>query len=97
MPYQQWIVPRRHVSELVALHDEELRELAQLLRTASAATRRISSAFNWMFMNFPGHPAAHFYVELFPRLAVIAGFELGTGTFVEIIDPAAAARRLREK
>jgi len=34
--------------------------------------------------------------HLFPRLTAIAGFELGTGTFVEIIDPAAAARLLRE-
>jgi galactose-1-phosphate uridylyltransferase len=49
-----------------------------------------------MFMNFPRSPAAHCYVDLVPRLSTIAGFELGTGTFVEIIDPAAAARRLRE-
>ena len=46
-------------------------------------------------MNFP-RADAHFYVDLFPRMTAIAGFELNTGTFVEIMDPAAAARRLRE-
>ena len=92
--YQQWIVPKRHVSEISALHDEELRELASLLRTATASTRKIASAFNWMFMNFP-RADAHFYIDLVPRLAAIAGFEMNTGTFVEIIDPDAAARRLR--
>ena len=46
--------------------------------------------------NFPRSGSAHFYVDVTPRMAVIAGFELNTGTFVEIMDPADAARRLRE-
>lgn len=94
--YQQWIVPKRHVPEISALDDGELRELASLLRSAARATRGIASSYNWMLMNFPRAAAAHFYVDLFPRLAAIAGFELNTGTFVEIIDPAEAARRLRD-
>ena len=94
--YQQWIVPKRHVSELAALDDRDLGDLASLLRSAASATRGVASAFNWMFMSFPRAAAAHFYVEVAPRMAVIAGFELNTGTFVEIIDPANAARRLRE-
>jgi UDPglucose--hexose-1-phosphate uridylyltransferase len=96
MAYQQWIVPRRHVAQLTDLTDRELAELAALLRDAARAMRAIGPAFNWMFMSFPHGSAGHLYVDLFPRLAVIAGFELGTGTFVEIIDPAAAAVRLRE-
>lgn len=94
--YQQWIVPKRHVSEVSALDDAELRELGSLLRAAAGATRTIASSFNWMLMNFPRADAAHFYIDLFPRMAAIAGFELNTGTFVEIIDPEDAARRLRE-
>jgi UDPglucose--hexose-1-phosphate uridylyltransferase len=94
--YQQWIVPKRHVSEIRALNDVELRELASLLRCASRATRGVASSYNWMLMNFPRAAAAHFYVDVFPRMAAIAGFELNTGTFVEIIDPEDAARRLRE-
>ncbi|HVG22925.1 MAG TPA: hypothetical protein VND45_02125 [Thermoanaerobaculia bacterium] len=90
--YQQWIVPKRHVSELSLLNADELRDLAALLAEAS---RKAFSAYNWMFMNFPRHPEAHCYVDVVPRLASLAGLELGTGTFVEIIDPAAAARRLR--
>ena len=91
--YQQWIVPRRHVSEVSALGAAELRDLATLLREAARATRTLG-AYNWMLMNFPRHAEGHFYVDVVPRLAALAGFELGTGTFVEIIDPAAAAKRL---
>jgi UDPglucose--hexose-1-phosphate uridylyltransferase len=95
MPYQQWIVPRRHVSDLTAFTDEEIDELATLLRDASAATTRIAPAFNWAFINFPRAVSAHAYVDVLPRLTTIAGFELGTGTFVEIVDPARAAETLR--
>lgn len=95
MAYQQWIVPKRHVGEITELTADEICDLAGLLRSASAATRALSPSYNWIFLNFPGQRGAHCYIELFPRLSVIAGFELGTGTFVEIIDPAEAARRLR--
>jgi UDPglucose--hexose-1-phosphate uridylyltransferase len=37
----------------------------------------------------------HWYVELTPRLAVIAGFEMATGVFVNTVDPARAATALR--
>lgn len=91
--YQSWIVPKRHVCDASAL--DALDELAQLLRAAARAMRALG-AYNWMFMSFPRHANAHAYIDLTPRLASIAGLELGTGTFVEIIDPAAAAQRLRE-
>jgi galactose-1-phosphate uridylyltransferase len=78
------------MTELVT---KELAELAVLLQSASAATRRIGD-FNLVMMNFPRGRGAHFYVEILPRVTTIAGLELGTGTFVEIVDPAAAARRL---
>jgi UDPglucose--hexose-1-phosphate uridylyltransferase len=90
MAYQQWIVPKRHAASIGELHDAELDELAVLLRDASRAMRSLSDAYNWMFVNTP-----HFYVDLFPRMTTLAGLELGTGTFVAIIDPAAAAERFR--
>jgi UDPglucose--hexose-1-phosphate uridylyltransferase len=95
--FQQWIVPRRHVAEMTALEDEEITELSSLLRSASAAMLRIVPSYTWTFLNFRAAERAHFYIDLFPRIAAIAGLELGTGTFVEIIDPAAAALRLREQ
>jgi UDPglucose--hexose-1-phosphate uridylyltransferase len=95
--YQQWLVPKRHVSEMTAYAGEELADLTSLLRLASRAMLTLGDSYNWSFLNFPRSPAAHAYVDLIPRLTSIAGFELGTGTFVEIIDPAAAARRLRSE
>lgn len=96
MPWQQWIVPRRHVAEMTAFTDGELADLARMLQRSSRAMRRIAGAYNWIFLNFRGAANAHAYVELFPRMTGIAGLELGSGTFVEIIDPEAAAERLRD-
>jgi UDPglucose--hexose-1-phosphate uridylyltransferase len=94
MPYQQWLLPRRHIASMLDLGDHELVELATLLQSATSATRAIGD-FNVVMMNFPRASAGHFYVEILPRVTTIAGLELGTGTFVEIIDPMAAAQRLR--
>ena len=38
----------------------------------------------------------HWYVEITPRVAVVAGFEQATGLFVNTVDPAQAARTLHE-
>jgi UDPglucose--hexose-1-phosphate uridylyltransferase len=90
MPYQQWIVPKSHEPEM-----DDPRELAALLQHSSAAMLTVAEAYNWAFVNFPHQERGHWYVELFPRLTVVAGFELGTGTFINTIDPADTASRLR--
>jgi UDPglucose--hexose-1-phosphate uridylyltransferase len=95
--YQQWIIPRHHAQDIGSLGDLETRDLAAMLRGAAAATNAIARAFNWMFQMFPAGSRGHWYVDVVPRMTAIAGFELNTGTFVEIIDPAYAARRLQEK
>lgn len=93
--YQQWILPKGHISEMTALDSSGVAELAALLQRTTRATRSIASSYNVVFMNFPRERSAHFYIDVFPRLTAVAGLELGTGTFIEIVDPAAAARRLQ--
>ncbi len=95
MPWQQWIVPKAHTAELTSLNADTIAELASLLGEASKATIAIAPSFNCSFLNFPRNAAGHWYIDLFPRLTTIAGLELSTGTFIEIMDPAAAARILR--
>jgi UDPglucose--hexose-1-phosphate uridylyltransferase len=94
MPWQQWIVPKEHLPQLTALNAEAVRELAAMLGKASRRMTAIAPSSTWTFQSFPSDDG-HAYVELYPRLTAVAGLELGTGTFVEIIDPAAAARHMR--
>ncbi len=89
LAHEQWIVPRRHNAEM-----RQGFELSRLLQRSTRAMLSIGDSFNWIFVNFPGHPAAHWYVQLFPRLAVYAGFEIGTSSAINPVDPAEAAHRL---
>jgi len=90
LPYQQWIIPNEHQNEVREPH-----ELAVLMQASIRAMRTLSDAYNWAFLNFPTEQRGHWYVELFPRVAMIAGFESGTGAFVNSIPGADAARFFR--
>ncbi|HEU4522975.1 MAG TPA: DUF4931 domain-containing protein [Thermoanaerobaculia bacterium] len=93
--YEQWIVPLRHVAEIASIDALETEGLAWTLAEATRGTRSVAAAHNVIYMNFPRAPRAHFYIAVVPRLTAIAGFELATGTFIDIMDPAAAVRALR--
>lgn len=93
--YQQWMVGKRHVSGIDELRKDEMADFTSALQQAVRATRRIAKSFNVLLMNFPTGAGGHFYADIFPRMTGVAGFELATGAFVDIIDPAAAARSLR--
>lgn len=87
--YQQWIVPNAHEHDL-----NEPRELVTLMQSSVRAMRSLSEAFNWTFVTFPHEQRGHWYLELFPRIAMIAGFEIGTGVFVNSVGAEDAARAL---
>jgi UDPglucose--hexose-1-phosphate uridylyltransferase len=88
--WEQWIVPRQHTNEI-----GEPLELAELLQASVAKMRSITPAFNWIFMNFPRAPHAHAYVQLFPRFAVHAGFELGSGSSINAVSADETVKRFR--
>jgi UDPglucose--hexose-1-phosphate uridylyltransferase len=92
---EQWIVPKRHQNAMETLTGGEMRDLGALLQASAAAMQKIAPSYNCLFMNFPSVPSAHFYVDAFPRRTTIAGFELETGTYIEVIEPADTARELR--
>ena len=93
MPYQSWIIPRVHAPEFVPPVD--VTELSAMLGRASRAAMRVRPSFNWVFMNFAAAPRAHWYIEIWPRIASIAGFEIGSGSAINIVDPDEAAATLR--
>lgn len=88
MAYEQWIVPRPHAPEF---RDEN--GLGALMQRATRGMLSVADSFNWIFMNFRGHPAAHWYVQLFPRTSMHAGFEFGSGSAINVVSAEEAARR----
>jgi UDPglucose--hexose-1-phosphate uridylyltransferase len=56
-------------------------------------------AYNLVIHTAPpaARPGFHWYVRITPRLTVTAGFERGTGLFVNVVPPELAATALREE
>ena len=70
--------------------------LAPALRLLAEGARRIVAVEGPAPFNAWLHDTGHWHLELFPRLNVLAGAELGAGWYINTLPPEEAAARLRE-
>jgi UDPglucose--hexose-1-phosphate uridylyltransferase len=81
--------------------DAEIGVVAVALRDAVAALHAVlgEPAYNVVVRTAPPdlHPGEfHWFLDVVPRIGVIAGFEMGTGVLVNVVPPEQAAVHLRE-
>ena len=101
-PLETWILPERHAARFDELADADLPKLAAMLHGVLRALDAVlpGAAYNLILRSGPFHPAAadhfHWHWEIVPRVAQFAGFELGTGAYINPVSPERAAQRLRE-
>ena len=100
-PFHLWIVPRSHRASFLDASPEELRDLALVLRDV---LRRIfvglnDPDYNYVIRSAPDREAdskyLHWYVAIVPRVTRSAGFEMGTGMFINTALPEESASFLR--
>ena len=96
--WETLLMPRRHEARFTAATAAELHAVADLLVRVTAALRAAAGdpAYNLVLHSAP--PASedfHWHLEVMPRLAPLAGFEAGTGFYINPVDPARAAAALR--
>lgn len=100
-PFEMCILPKAHASHFEELAEEELAELGEVLRLA---LRKLQSGLNDPPYNYLLHtaplaagplPHYHWHLEVLPRITGVAGFEWGTGYFVNPVPPEQAAEYLR--
>jgi UDPglucose--hexose-1-phosphate uridylyltransferase len=100
-PFATHIFPLRHMASFGDISSAEIADLARVLRTLLA---KIYVGLNNPDLNFtirsgPSDYASarhfHWYVSVIPRLTRVAGFELGSGMFINTVLPEAAAEFLR--
>ena len=101
-PFAMWLFPKRHTSSILEVTDEELSEAASVLRQA---LRKLYFGVNDPDYNFiiRGAPKGysnsvffHWYITIVPRLTRTAGFELGSGMFINPSIPEENADYLRK-
>jgi UDPglucose--hexose-1-phosphate uridylyltransferase len=103
-PFETWIMPRRHTA---AFGDLDLRSekpaFAEALQLTLKALRDglNDPPFNYFIHSQPvkGNlaDAYHWHLELIPKLSTAAGFELGTGMWINVVKPEDSAAFLRER
>jgi len=99
-PFETWIMPKRHRPNFLEAGEDEIKELAEILKET---LQRIhiclgDPPYNLMFITAPWSYESlfHWHIEIIPRLTIAAGFELGTGIYINVVAPEDAARYLRE-
>jgi UDPglucose--hexose-1-phosphate uridylyltransferase len=99
--YETWIAPRRHQPSFAQVSDADLGELARTLRATLRGLDAVlgDPDFNLIVHSAPVADEAQSYylwhIRVLPRVATIAGFELGSGIYVSTVLPEESAARLR--
>jgi len=101
-PFETWLLPKTHQASFTAMTRERILEFAGLLQDALA---RISRCLSSPPYNFALHTSPcdredsdifHWHLVIMPRLTIAAGFEMGTGIYINVTSPEDAALYLRE-
>jgi UDPglucose--hexose-1-phosphate uridylyltransferase len=101
-PFELWILPRRHTASFGALQDEQITPLAEILQAVLGRLHACLSnpPYNYIIHTAPYDAKTdhfyHWHIEVLPRLSQVAGFEWGSGFYINTVPPEDAARYLRE-
>ena len=101
-PYETWILPKTHDQHFKSIDDNRVGDMASVLKDT---LMRIKKALNDPPYNFIIHTSPvrdgineefHWHLEIIPKLAQVAGFEWGSGFYINPTSPECAADYLRK-
>lgn len=101
--YETWVIPRRHAEHFADINDEELDDLAAIMKAFMPVMVDCLSdpSYNIVINTAPVNQEIgggyHWYMEIIPRLIVAAGVEFTTGFYMNPVAPEISAAMLREK
>ena len=99
-PFHIWVLPKRHAASFGDITDVELSDLAEVMRVLLGKLHAglDNPDYNFLIQSLPqdrGETAPfHWYLSLVVRLSSAAGFELGSGMFINTTLPEASAKFL---
>ncbi len=102
-PFETWVFPKDHSPCFEHMGDSAYEQAAQIL---SDSLRKMSRALHDPPFNYVIHTSSlpesekdsyHWHLEVIPRLTKMAGFEWGTGYYINPMPPEDAAEFLRSE
>lgn len=101
-PFETWIVPKTHESHFENITKPGVDDLGHVLHQVLNKLELAldSPSYNYIVHTAPfdhsGLPHYHWHIEVIPRLTKVAGFEWGSGFYINPVPPEHAAAFLRE-
>lgn len=101
-PFETWIIPKRHSHSFTDMKEAEIDELTTTLKKVLLKLELClnNPPYNYAIVNAPINSGIigqfHWHLEIIPRLTIAAGFELGTGIYINPVPPEESAKYLRE-
>lgn len=100
-PMEFWVLPKRHESTLLEIEKSEVEAFAETLKACLGALKRLVNdpPYNYGFhlaINEDAREYYHWHLEVYPKLAIWAGFEKSTGMYINTVAPEVAAKSLKE-
>jgi UDPglucose--hexose-1-phosphate uridylyltransferase len=100
-PFEMWILPKRHAGYFEEGQKQQFEFLAPILSESLRRMDKVLSkpAYNFVLHSSPLHERTgdfyHWHIEIIPKLTQVAGFEWGTGFYINPVSPEEAAKALR--
>lgn len=100
-PFETWIVPRTHVSNFEDSTEQQLCDLASILKDSLLRLKKALTTppYNFIIhttpMTLKGIEFYHYHLEIIPVLTHVAGFEWGTGFYINPTGPEESAAYLK--
>ncbi len=102
-PFETWILPKHHSHDYQEISKEMIEGLALILSDTLKRTNRVldTPPFNFVLHTAPvnHHDVSdhfHWHIEIIPKLTRVAGFEWGTGFYINPTPPEESAKFLRD-
>jgi UDPglucose--hexose-1-phosphate uridylyltransferase len=111
-PFECWVVPKVHCHAFESTTDDELHHLADTMKDILSRLKKCLNdpPYNFILHTSPNTEAKpmrpnywqtvefdyHWHFEIMPRLTRVAGFEWGSGFYINPVPPEDAAKYLRE-
>jgi UDPglucose--hexose-1-phosphate uridylyltransferase len=111
-PFEMWLMPRRHAHCFAEVPEDGLHHLAVHLRDVLRRLKRVlkNPPYNFVLHTSPNTQTTpkrsrywetirydyHWHLEILPRVTRVAGFEWGTGFYINPTPPEIAAEHLRD-
>ncbi len=101
-PFETWVLPKNHSSHYENIQKNEVDELSGVTRQVIGKIEAAldQPAYNYIIHTAPFDTQAlnhyHWHIEIMPSLMKTAGFEWGTGFYINPVPPEEAAAFLRE-